>query len=86
MTSRSKQVPEEQTPPNQPALGPQRLFNTRQAADYLGSSERFLEIGRMKGYGPKFIRCAPKMVRYRLQDLDAWVEERVRRSTSDQGA
>ncbi len=61
------------------------LVSTKQAAQYLGTSERFLEIRRMKGGGPPFIRVSAKTIRYRRSDLDSWVESRVRQSTSDQG-
>ena len=61
------------------------LLSTKQAALRLGTSERFLEIRRMKGGGPQFIRVLAKTIRYRQSDLDSWVAARAFQSTSDQG-
>lgn len=61
----------------------QVLFDTRQAAEYLSVSTRFLEIARMKGGGPQYVRCSPKMIRYRLQDLNTWVNDKLRQTTSE---
>ncbi|CAN5416087.1 hypothetical protein BH10BDE1_BH10BDE1_27860 [soil metagenome] len=58
------------------------LFSTKQAAEYLATSERFLEIRRMKGGGPQYIRVSAKTIRYRQSDLDSWIAERVRSNTS----
>ena len=71
-----------------PELIGKELVDTKQAAVYLKASPRFLEIGRIKGgdHGPKFVQCSPKMIRYRIQDLDAWIASRIRTSTSDDGS
>jgi hypothetical protein len=39
-------------------------------------SERSLEAWRRRGYGPAFIRISPRAVRYRKQDVEAWLSER----------
>ena len=56
-------------------------FDTKQAAAYLNCSARFLEIKRIQGGGPRFVRLSPKMIRYRKSDLDDWVAGRVHTST-----
>jgi excisionase family DNA binding protein len=62
----------------------QNLLTTSEAAEYLNLSKISLEKRRCQGQSPKFIRLG-RSVRYRLQDLDAWLEESVRTSTSDTG-
>lgn len=64
---------------------PDDLLSTRAVADWLGVSIQFLEIGRSRGYGPKFIRVAPARIRYRHSDVIVWLEERTFASTSQYG-
>lgn len=45
---------------------------TQQAAQYLQVSTQWLEIGRVKGYGPPYIKLS-RMVRYKTSDLDEWM-------------
>jgi len=49
----------------------QRYINTKQAAEYLGSSTRTMEQFRGRGDGPKFYKLGGS-VRYLIEDLDAW--------------
>lgn len=60
-----------------------RLFTPHQAADFLSLSPRWLELKRYHGGGPPFVRISARCVRYRLSDLEEWVGDRVRHSTSD---
>ena len=60
-----------------------QLLSTRDLAEWLGVSTQFLEIGRHKGYGPKFTRLAPRDIRYRRADVRAWLAERVHSATSE---
>ena len=55
------------------------------AARLLGCSTKTLEAWRCKGLGPRFVRCS-RLVRYRESDLRVWIEENVRRSTSEKFA
>jgi hypothetical protein len=48
------------------------LLNTSQAAERCSLSPRTLEGLRSHGGGPPFIRLG-SAVRYRLEDLDAWI-------------
>ena len=61
------------------------LLNTIQAANYLGLSKAFLERDRWAGAKIPFIKIGDRAVRYRLQDLESYIESRSRRSTSDTG-
>lgn len=62
------------------------LLTERQAATILGFSIRTLQAWRVRGGGPAFIRISARCVRYRIEDLQEWIEERVRISTSDDGS
>ncbi len=64
---------------------PDALLLTAEVAFLLGLSPRTLEALRLKGGGPPFVAVTPKAVRYRRCDLEAWIEARVRTSTSDPG-
>jgi len=59
------------------------LLTTKQAAEYLGVSCAFLERDRWAGARVPFVRVGSRAVRYRLQDLDTYIESKVRRSTSE---
>ncbi len=59
------------------------LLAEKEAAKILGFSERTLQKWRVLGDGPLFVRVSARAVRYRLVDLNKWVEERLRISTSD---
>jgi excisionase family DNA binding protein len=61
---------------------PDQLLTTKEAADFLSLSHKTLEYFRVAGGGPRFVKLAPKAVRYRKADLDAWVEASARTSTS----
>jgi excisionase family DNA binding protein len=62
-----------------------KLITTQEAATYLGVSKAFLERDRWAGARIPFIKVGSRAVRYRLSDLDAYLDNQVRRSTSDPG-
>ena len=55
------------------------------AAKRLGLTVGTLANLRYRGGGPAFIRVGNR-IRYRLSDLAAWLDKRVRTSTSDDGS
>ena len=61
-----------------------KMLTTKQAAAYLGLAETTLEAWRCRGGGPLFCKMQ-KAVRYRLEHLDAFLNERIRTSTSEAG-
>lgn len=63
-----------------------KLLNTKQAAEYLGVSAAFLERDRWAGASVPYIKIGTRSIRYRLEDLDAFIESRVRYSTSEAAA
>lgn len=63
-----------------------QLLTTNQAAVYLSLSKAFLERDRWAGAKVPFIKIGSRAVRYRINDLEAYVQSRMRLSTSDEGA
>lgn len=61
------------------------LLTTPQAANVLGVSIAFLERDRWAGARVPFIKIGSRAVRYRLQDLEHYIESCMRKSTSDTG-
>jgi hypothetical protein len=72
-----------------PDVAPPRkaLFDTGLAAIYLGVSVDTLCGWRVKGVGPRFVKLASggkrAPIRYRVADLDEFIEAGLRNSTSD---
>jgi len=63
---------------------PDDLLNTEAVAQWLGVSVPWLQVGRSSGrYGPPFVRCSPRHVRYRRTDVLAWLKERTHASTQE---
>ncbi len=62
-----------------------QFLNTPKAAEYVGLRPCTLEAWRCYGGGPRFVKLG-RAVRYRLDDLDDWVESRVRDNTSQAAA
>lgn len=62
-----------------------KLMSTKAAADYLGVSMAFLECDRCYTGRIPFVKVGSRAVRYRLEDLEAYLESHLRLSTSDPG-
>lgn len=60
------------------------LYTTKQAADYLNLSDLTLRKWRWEGKLPKFVKLGGKVL-YRKQDLDDFIVQQIRISTSDTG-
>lgn len=63
---------------------PTNIFNTTEAARYVGLGKPTLERFRVSGEGPQYCKLGGA-VRYRQADLDAWLESRLTCSTSERG-
>lgn len=59
------------------------LCTTKQAAQYLGVSPAFLERDRWAGARIPFVKLGTRSVRYRLSDLDNFIDAQTRTSTSN---
>jgi predicted DNA-binding transcriptional regulator AlpA len=58
-------------------------LSTPETARLLGCSVQWLEIARSRGFGPRFTRLSPRMIRYLRSDLICWLRERAHHSTSE---
>lgn len=61
------------------------LLTQAEVAEMLATSHRTLEAWRGRGGGPPFLKLG-HMIRYDAHAVDAWIEARSRKSTSDDGA
>jgi predicted DNA-binding transcriptional regulator AlpA len=53
----------------------QRIFRTREAAEYLGLAASTLEKMRLSSDGPRFVRLGGRAVGYDVRDLDSWLDQ-----------
>ncbi len=60
-----------------------RRYRTPEAADYLGLSPSMLNKLRVFGGGPVFHKCGRAVI-YDTADLDNWLRQQRRATTSDQ--
>jgi len=63
-------------------------LTTREAAEYLGLAPKTLEGWRIRGAGPRYVKLGDGRrsgVRYDRDELDRFLLERTRSSTSDPG-
>lgn len=56
------------------------FMTTRQAADFLGLKRNTLEIWRLRGTGPRFVKMG-RAVRYRLADIEDYIEAQTKQKT-----
>lgn len=59
------------------------LLTTQEAADFLGVSTSFLERDRWAGARIPFVKIGARAVRYEAESLQAFIDSRRRRSTSE---
>jgi predicted DNA-binding transcriptional regulator AlpA len=62
---------------------PDDLLSTAQLSVWIGLSMQWIEIGRIRGYGPKFRKLGARMVRYKRSDVIRWLNQRVHARTSE---
>lgn len=62
---------------------PPRYLRAPDAARFLGISIRTLEKHRTYGTGPTYRKIGGRIV-YSVEDLQAWTENGIRKSTSDE--
>jgi len=56
------------------------FLTTPQTANYLGLKAGTLEVWRVQGKGPAFVKFG-RAVRYRKADLERWIEQQAREHT-----
>jgi len=64
------------------AVSPEKLLTTPQAAAVIGLHPSYLAKARLTGTGPRFLKIG-RAVRYRRLDVEAWLADKGRVSTSD---
>lgn len=55
-----------------------QLLTTREAAAFLRLRPGTIENYRYAGEGPRFVRVGRRAVRYRVTDLEAWMNREAR--------
>jgi hypothetical protein len=55
----------------------QKLVNDKTAATYMDLATQTLRNWRFLGKGPKYVRLGDRCIRYRLDDLDRWLNDRT---------
>ncbi len=65
-------------------MAPEALLSSREVSERYRLPEGSLRNLRVKGTGPVFIKIG-RAIRYRIRDIEAWLEEQARRSTCDSG-
>ena len=63
---------------------PPRYLRTPEASRFVGLSIRTLEKHRIYGTGPRYSKLGGRVV-YRVEDLQMWVDDAAKASTSDPG-
>ncbi len=64
---------------------PPRLLTEKDVAQALSLSVRTIQAFRLRGGGPRFIKIGSRAVRYRPEDVSAFLIDAARTSTSDLG-
>jgi excisionase family DNA binding protein len=59
-----------------------QFLKRQQAAEYLNVKRSTLEAWATRGGGPAFIKLG-RAVRYRISDLEKFIESRIRQNTSE---
>ena len=62
---------------------PEPLMSPDETAAYLGVSKEHLRRLRKAEQGPPYIRVSERVVRYRLADVQAWVDARRKGGEGD---
>ena len=70
-------------PRPEPPGPPAGLLPPAAVAQRLGVSVKALERWRGKGGGPRFVHLTRKTIRYRAEDVEAFVAGRIRASTAE---
>ena len=65
-----------------PSKDSRRYMSEKQAADYLGLSDKTLQRHRGAGTGLKYVKCGGRVL-YDIQDCDHWMETQKVLSTSE---
>ena len=59
----------------------EKLLTTKEVAESFGIAPNTMEIWRIRGEGPRFVKCG-RYVRYRRNDVEDYIESRTVSSTT----
>ena len=62
----------------------QKLLTEKQVSELTGRAVATLQKDRLRGLGLRYVRLG-RLVRYRPEDVETWIEQNLRESTSDPG-
>lgn len=62
---------------------PDELLSTIETAEWLSVSVQWLEISRHRGDGPPFLRIGTRCIRYRRDQVRAWLDSRAHACTAE---
>lgn len=60
-----------------------KFYTTKELAELLGVSGRFLEILRTKGTGPRYVGISTRKVKYPAHEVEKFLADRLVSSTSE---
>jgi len=63
----------------------QTSMTAKQASRYIGIAESTLRLWRARATGPRFFK-AGKLIRYRVVDVNDWIESKLSEPIRDAGA
>lgn len=72
-----------QPQPAKATLERDSLLNEHQVEKEYDIAHRWLRQRRLKGGGPPFVRLGPRCIRYRRSDLEEWLDQQTKNSTSE---
>lgn len=79
-------LPQETGNEHDNASGHRRLLSRDEIEAEYGISRRWLELAAISGEGPPFIKVSPRMVRYRRDHIEIWLNEREISHTAEGSA
>ncbi len=62
-----------------------RLLTRDEVEETFGLSKRWLEVAAARGEGPPLVRISRRMVRYRVSDIERWIETCIDRGSREKG-
>ncbi|MBL1073434.1 DNA-binding protein [Nocardia sp. 2] len=63
--------------------GDRKLATDSEFCEYAGLTRGQSAQLRYTGRGPKFVKVTGRQVRYRWEDIEQWVNDRLQQSTAD---
>lgn len=64
--------------PAMPRTAAERLLTEREASEMYGIPAVTLRTWRYRGDGPRYLKLAGKLIKYRVSDIETWLSSQVR--------